>query len=371
MSRVSFYSFYFLYAVALVYLAITLPIGPNEALVYYTTENITLKFLTHVTNEWFDNELSFRFPFVLFGLINIPLFYMMSKSYLDKDEESYFATMIFALLPGIITASVIVNIAVVVVTLVLLFLIVYKKEKLLWVSIAIMALLLFVHDASIIFFIGLGLFAISKKDRTLFIFSFIFAVISLIYFNKLDIGGHPSGEFMELIGLYLALFSPFVFIYFFYALYRIWKREKKDILWYISFTAFILSVLLSLRQQVIMTDFTPYVIVAVVLMILVYKRTLQVRLPQFQRFYKFGFKFVVGSLFFTTFIIVFHKIFFSMIEDKSKHFTSSFYQPYWQVQELREIGENCYTAKNSKRQYQLKYYGIESCKDGDVPKIHK
>ena len=363
MSRIAFYSFYILYAVALVYLAITLPIGPNEAFVYYSTDDIVLKFLTHITNSWFESGLSFRFPFVFFGLINIYLFYIMSKSYFKKEEESYFATMIFALLPGIITASVIVNIAVVVVTLVLLFLIVYQEEKLLWVSIVIMALLLFIHDASIIFFIGLSLFALSKKDRILFIFSLLFTIVSLLYFNKLDIGGHPSGEFLELIGLYLALFSPLVFIYFFYALYRIWFREKKDILWYISFTAFILSILLSLRQQVIMTDFAPYVIVAVVLMVLVYQRTVQVRLPQFQKNYKLGLKILVASLFVTTFIIVFHQLFFSLIKDKSKHFAYPFYQAYWQVKELNEIGENCYTAKNIKRQYQLKYYGIESCQE--------
>ena len=362
MSRELFYSFYFLYAVALLYLSSTLPIGPNEALVYYTTEDSVLKFLTHVGDGWIKSGLSFRFPFVLCGLLNVPLFYIMSKSYFNKEEESYFATMIFALLPGIITSSVIVNIAGVVVTLVLLFLITYEEKKL-YISILLMALLLFIHDASIIFFIGLTLFSISKKDKLLFVFSLIFAIISLLFFNKLDIGGSPSGEFMELIGLYLALFSPLVFIYFFYALYRIWLREKKDILWYISFTAFMLSILLSLRQQVIMTDFAPYVIVAVVLMILVYQRTVQVRLPQFQKTYKLGLKIVVGSLFLTSFVIVFHQFFFSIVKDKSKHFTYPFYQPYWQVQELREIGENCYTSKNSKRQYQLKYYGIESCQE--------
>ena len=362
MSRVAFYSFYFLYAVALLYLAVTLPIGPNEAFVYYATDDATLRFFTHLANGWFDNGLSFRLPFVFFGLINVPLFYIMSKYYFETKEESYFATMIFALLPGIITSAVLVNIAVVVVTFVLLFLIFYEYRRV-YCGVAVMVLLLFIHDASIIFFIGLTLFAVSKRDKLLFVFSVFFSIISLIYFNKLNVGGLPSGEFMELIALYVALFSPLVFIYFFYALYRIWLREKKDILWYISFTAFMLSILLSLRQQVIMTDFAPYSIVAVVLMVLVYQRTVQVRLPQFQKNYKLGLKIVVGSLFFTTFIIVFHQLFFSLIKDKSKHFAYPFYQPYWQVQELREIGENCYTVKNLKRQYQLKYYGIEACQE--------
>ncbi len=35
----------------------------------------------------------------------------------------------------------------------------------------------------------------------------------------------------------------------------------------ISFLAFILSILLSLRQRVILTDFAPYVVVAIVLML--------------------------------------------------------------------------------------------------------
>ena len=361
--------FYFLYTTALIYLAITLPIGPNEAKVYYYDEKI-LYALTHFANGWFDNGLSFRFPFLFFGLINIPLFFIMSKGYFKKVEESYLATTIFALLPGIMTASVLVNIAVIVVTLVLLFLIAYEEKKV-YLEALTMVLLLLIHNASIIFFISISIFSAFKRDRLLFSFSISLAAISLLFPNSLEIGGRPSGEFMELFGLYMALFSPFVFIYFFYALYRIWLRERKDILWYISFTAFTLSVLLSLRQQVIMTDFAPYVIVAVVLMILTYQRTVQVRLPQFQKAYRIGFNFIIGSLVLSAVAIVFHQFLFLIMEDKSKNFTYPFYEPYWQVMELKEIGQNCYTAKSSKVQYQLKYYGIEECQDLDVPKIHR
>ncbi|MCK4442541.1 MAG: hypothetical protein KAU90_11090, partial [Sulfurovaceae bacterium] len=150
----------------------------------------------------------------------------------------------------------------------------------------------------------------------------------------------------------------------------IWLREKKDILWYISFIAFILSILLSLRQQVIMTDFAPYVIVAVVLMVVVYHNTLLVRLPQFQKDYKLGYKIVMGSLIFSSLIIIFHKPLFYLLKDKKEHFAYPFYKPYWLKLKLDKIGQNCYTAKHKKMQYQLKYYGINECKDIDVPKIH-
>ena len=369
MSRIRFYAFCFLYATALIYLAITLPIGTHEAVVFYTNEGI-LKNFTHFAEGWFRNGLDFRLPFVFFGLLNIPLFFYMSKQYFDKIEDSFLATTIFALLPGIITSAILVNIAVLVITLVMAFLILYAK-KLIWLQAGVAILLLYVHDASIIFFISIAIFSAFKRDRVLFVIAASLIAISFLYFNNPTVGGHPSGKFLELFALYAALFSPLVFIYFFYALYRIWLREKKDILWYISFSAFSLSILLSLRQQVIMTDFAPYVIVAVVLMVLTYQRTVKVRLPQFQKNYALGFRIVIGSLLFSTLIIVFHKPLFLLYTDKTKHFAYPFYEPYWQTMELREIGQNCYTATNVKVQFQLKYHGIEACSDLDVPKIHK
>jgi hypothetical protein len=361
MSKTQFYIFCFVYAIALIYLAITLPIGTHEAVVFYTDEG-TLKVFTHFAEGWFGNGLDFRLPFVFFGLLNIPLFFYMSKQYFDKMEDSFFATTIFSLLPGIITSAILVNIAVLVITLVMAFLILNAK-KLIWLQAGVTILLLYLHDASIIFFISIAIYSAFQRDRLLFAISASLIAISFLYFNHLEVGGHPSGEFLELFALYAALFSPLVFIYFFYALYRIWLRERKDILWYISFTAFSLSILLSLRQQVIMTDFAPYVIVAVVLMVLIYQRTVNVRLPEFQKNYKMGFRIVIASLIFSALIILFQKPLFLLYDDKTKHFTYPFYEPYWQTMELREIGQNCYTAKNEKVQFQLKYHGIEACSD--------
>ncbi len=361
MSKNQFYAFCLLYTMAILYLAVTLPIGTHEAVVFYTDEGI-LKQLTHFAEGWFNNSLDFRFPFVFLGLINIPLFFFMSKQYFEKIEDSYLATTIFALLPGIITSAILVNIAVLVITLVMAFLIFYVK-KLVWLQALVAVLLLYVHDASIIFFISLVIFSVFKRNRLLFSIAIILIAISFLYFNNLTIEGHPFGRFLELFTLYMALFSPLVFIYFFYALYRIWLREKKDILWFIAFSSFSLSILLSLRQQVIMTDFAPYVIVAVVLMVLTYKRTVNVRLPEFQKKYRLGFYITMSSLLFSALIIVLHKPLFLIYDDKTKHFAYAFYEPYWQTMELKEIGQECYTAEHDKVQFQLKYYGIESCEE--------
>lgn len=369
MRQILFYIFTFIYSSALIYLAITLPIGPNEAKLFYSDGGI-LYYLTHLSNGWFGNGLDFRFPFILFGLLNFSLFWIMTQFYFSQKKERYLSTTIFALLPGIITSALLVNIAVIVISLVLLFIIFYEKQLLLG-EVIIMFLLLFIHDASVIFFVAVALFSILKKDRKLFYTSLFLIFLYFLYFYNLDIGGRPKGEFLQLFGLYMALFSPLVFIYFFYALYRIWLREKKDILWYISFTAFVLSILLSLRQQVDMTDFAPYVVVSVVLMVVLYYQTIQVRLPQFQIWYQRGFIILFGSLILSAMVIFFHKSFFYILDDKSKHFAYKFYEPYWQVLELKKVGQNCYTVKNQKVQFQLKYYGIEECIESHVPKIHR
>jgi hypothetical protein len=368
-NRTLFYTFLAFYTSAIVYLASTIPIGSHEATVYYTDSGV-LYYLTHFFEDYFDNSLAFRLPFVLFGLLNIPLFFIMSRLYFDRIEESYLATTIYLLLPGIITSTILVNISALVITFVLFFIIFYEK-KYIWGEAFSVSMLLLLHDASIIFFVALSIFFAFRKKTNRFVVSLILSAISLLYFNDLNIGGKPTGEFLQLFGLYMALFSPLVFFYFFYALYRMWLREKKDILWYISFTAFVFSILLSLRQQVDMTDFAPYVIVSVVLMLVTYHKTLYVRLPLFQKSYRLGFNIVFGSLMVSALIILLHPLFFYFIDDKTKHFAYPFYEPYWQVSELHEIGQNCYTVKNRKVQYQLKYYGIETCKESNVPKIHR
>ncbi len=368
MSQRLFYGFLLLYLLALLHLVTTLPIGPHEALVYYEDHGI-LGYLAHLCDGCFGNSLDFRLPFLLFGVMNIPLFYYISYFYFKNSEESYLATTIFLLLPGIITASVIINIAVIVIGLVLSFIILYEKQHHLSAYV-VMVLLLLVHDASIIFFIGVAIFALSRTEYYLFSLSLLLGVLSLLLFNGLDIGGVPKGKFLELFGLYMALFSPLVFFYFFYALYRIWIKETKGILWYISFTAFMVSIFLSFRQQVIMTDVAPYVIVAVVLMLVTYHKTLHVRLPQFQQGYIVGYRIVMGSLVLSAVIIFFHSTLFIFLKDRRQHFAYRFYQPYWLSLELKKRGQNCYTVKDKRVQYQLRYYGIKECSSLDVPKIH-
>jgi len=347
------------YAVAVFYLAYTTPISPHEAKIFYTSQDVVGNLMrggSHLVPGFFG----LRLFYLLSGFLTIGLFFILSRRYFSVDQDAYLATFIFMFLPGTLTATVLVNVAIIVLPLVLLFVILYEKGHF-FVLPFIMLALFFIHEASIIFFIAVLLYAFMHKDKILSIFSLAF-LVAFIYFAKgIEIGGRPAGHFVEIFGLYATIFSPLLFLYFIYAMYRILLRGKKTLLWYISFTALAFSFLLSIRQRIYITDFAPYVMIAIILMLDVFNHSLRVRLPQFQKYYKRAFYLVILFLGITVSVIVFHKMLYYVTSDPSKHFADRIYAPYLLAKKIKSEHKNCYESTKRKGYYQLKYYEIHPC----------
>ncbi len=351
----------FFYAIAVFYLAASTPISPHEAKIFYTSEDI-LGILMRWGESIVPGFLGLRIFYLFFGFLTVGLFYELSRRYFPKCEDAYLSTFIFMFLPGILTATTLVNIAIIVLPLVLLFVLLYEKGYFVVLPF-IMLVLFFIHEASIIFFVALLAYSVIHKDKKLIIISSAF-LLAFIYLAKgIEIGGRPSGHFAEIFGLYATVFSPLLFLYFFYAMYRILLREKKTLLWYISFTAFAFSLLLSIRQRVSITDFAPYVMIAIILMLDVFNHSIRVRLPEFQKRYKRGFYTVMVFLALSAFVIIFHKMLFYVTSDPSRHFAKRIYQPYLLSQQLKAEGVTCNNCIKGRESYQLEYYGIPPCKD--------
>ncbi len=347
------------YVIAVFYLATTTPISPHEAKIFYTSSDL-VSTLMHWGDSLIGGFLGLRIFFILFGFVSLILFYKLSRRYFLRDGDAYLSTMIFMLLPGILTALTLANIAIVVLCIVLLFVLLYEKEQYAPLPFLMLALF-FIHEASIIFFVALLLYGIIHKDKKLAIGSLAFLIVFIYLAKGIEIGGRPSGHFVEIFGLYATVFSPLLFLYFFYAMYRILLREKKTLLWYISFTALGFSLLLSLRQRVYITDFAPYVMISVVLMLDTLNHSVRVRLPQFQTYYKRGFYVVIGFLVLSASIIIFHKALYYVVADPSRHFAKRIYEPYILSNELKSKGIGCYDEAFGREVYQLKYYKITPC----------
>jgi hypothetical protein len=359
MNKQYFLLAFFFYAIAVFYLSATTPITPHEAKILYTSNDIVSTLM-----RWGDGLemgfIGFRVFFIFFGFLSIGLFYELSRRYFKKDKDVYLSTLIFMFLPGILTATTLVNVVILVLPLVLLFVLLHEKGHYLLLT-PIMLALFFIHEASIIFFIAVLIYSVMHKEKKLAIFSLSF-LLAFVYLAKgIEIGGQPSGHFVEIFGLYATVFSPLLFLYFFFAMYRILLREKKTLIWYISFTALAFSLLLSIRQRVYITDFAPYVMIAIVLMLDVFNHAIGVRLPQFQKHYKRGFIVVMLFLVLSVSLIVGHKLLFLVIDDPKAHFAHRIYKPYLLAKELKSEGIECYDGAHGRERYQLRYYDILPC----------
>jgi len=359
MKKQHFFLALFFYVIAVFYLAATTPISPHEAKILYTSQDV-VGTLMRWGESLVPGFIGLRVFYLFLGFVTVGLFYELSRRYFPKREDAYLSTFIFMFLPGILTATTLVNVAIIVLPLVLLFVLLYEKGHFVVLPFIMLALF-FIHGASIIFFVAVLLYAVIHKDKKLIIVSSAF-LFAFIYLAKgIEIGGRPSGHFIEVFGLYATVFSPLIFLYFFYAMYRILLREKKTLLWYISFTAFAFSLLLSIRQRVYITDFAPYVMIAIVLMLDVFNHSVRVRLPEFQKRYKWGFYVVMVFLALSAFVIVFHKMLFYAASDPSRHFANRIYAPYLLAEQLKAEGITCYDDVHWRERYQLRYYSISPC----------
>ena len=363
MKKQHFFSLIFLYAIAVFYLASTTPISSHEANIYYNTSNI-VSTLMHwgedLLGGFAEGFLGLRLFFIFFGFISLILFYKLSRQHFIRESDAYLSTAIFMILPGILTAVTLANIAIIVLVVVLLFVLLYENEKRLLLPFLMLALF-FIHEASIIFFVALLLYGIVHKDKKLAIGSLAFLTAFIYLAKGISIGGRPSGHFVEIFGLYATVFSPLLFLYFFYAMYRILLREKKTLLWYISFTALAFSLLLSVRQRVYITDFAPYVMISVVLMLDTLNHSVRVRLPEFQKRYKQGFYIVIGFLILTAIVMISHKATYYALGTSNKHFAKRIYEPYELAKILKSKGIKCFDTTSERERLQLRYYNILSC----------
>ena len=349
-----------MYVMAVFYLSVTTPISPHEAKIFYTSSDI-VSTLMHWGESLIGGFLGLRIFFIGFGLFSVILFYELSRRYFSKRQDAYMSTTLFMFLPGILTASTLANVAILVLPLVLFFVLMYERHSFFLLPFVMLALF-FIHEASIIFFVAIFMYGLLYKDKKLTIFSAAFLIAFIFLSKGIEIGGRPSGHFVEIFGLYASVFSPLLFLYFFYAMYRILLREKKTLLWYISFTALAFSLVLSMRQRVTITDFAPYVTIAIVLMLDVFNHSVRVRLPEFQKQYKRGFYTIVSLLGLSVLLIVFHQMFFLILDEPKKHFAYRIYKPYFLAQQLKQNGKECYDEANGREHYQLRYYHIQQCR---------
>jgi hypothetical protein len=336
----------------------TLSISYKEAHIFFEQKSFLHYLVTFSTKIFGQNDFALRLPFILFHVGSIYFIYQISRFYLKKNIDRLLCVAVFILLPGVVSSALLVNSASVVIffTLLFIYLFLRKKETLYTI---LLPLLVFIDNSFITLYLALVIYGFVNKNRFLMYLGIMMFLISL-YMYGFYVGGKPRGYFLDTFGAYSLIFSPLVFLYFFYTLYRILIKEKKTILWYISFTALVFSIILSFRQRIVIEDFAPFVVVSIPLMLQVFMKSYRIRLPQLRKFHRLFFIFVFVFLIVNFLATYINQYFYKFIDDPTKHFAYKYHVAKELSIHLKEDGYTKIICDDEKLKLRLKFYGIEN-----------
>ena len=288
-----FYSILFVLVVVLLNVSNTLSISYKEALNVFVNTSV-LSIITNISIYIFgQNDIALRLPFILFYLGTVILLYKMTEDYFKNEKDRLLSITIFMFLPGVLSASLLVNSAIIVTFFTFLYIYYYERNK--KHSYLLLFLFLFIDNSFAILFLALFFFALKNKNKLLLFVTLVLFGISM-YIYGFDTQGKPESYFLDTFAIYATIFSPLLFIYFVYTIYRTGIKKEKTLTWYISTTALLLSILFSFRQRVYIEDFAPYVVVSLPFMLKSFYHSYRVRLKEFRKNYNIVVSLVVIML---------------------------------------------------------------------------
>lgn len=367
MHRFIFFSIILIDAIVLFYQTSELSISYREALLLYGE----LSFLQQLVNTslyfFGQNDFALRLPMILLHLASIVLLNEVSKKYIVSSKNRLWLVLLFVLLPGVVSSSLVVNSAGLLIFGVLLFAYIYENfsKKYLYVLLPIYA----VVDAGFVYlFLGLMAYDLFNKDKYSFLFNFFLFSLS-VYIFGFEAHGIPSGHFLDAIGVYSAIFSPIIFVYLFYSLYRRYLTDRVDLEWYIVSTALLVSLILSFRQRVSIEYFAPYLMLGLPLAAQTFISSYRVRLKMFRTGYKAIFVISFILLTINTLVVLFNKELYLVIENPKKHFAYDMHIAKELSRELKSKGLTC-VKTDEESEIRLRFYGILSCDENVLVKKH-
>ena len=338
----------------------SLSISYKEALNLYYNSSILSIITNSFTYIFGHNDLALRAPFIIFYTLSVILMFLITKDYFKYEKDRFISVLIFMSLPGVLSASLLVNTAIIVTFFTLLYIYFYQKHK--KHLYYLLPFLLLVDNSFAILFLALFLFSLKTKDRKLLYISSILFVVSLLIYG-ISTDGKPRGFLIDTVGIYAAIFSPILFLYFLYVIYRLIVIKQTDLTTYISATALILSILVSFRQKIYIEDFAPYVVIAIPSMVKMFLHSYRVRLKEFRTNYNIAAILIVVMLGINVVFTFVNKPLYLMIQNPQKHFVYQYHIAKELSNELKNRDINNIILDDKDLLLRLKFYEIEEGND--------
>ncbi|MDQ1338523.1 MAG: hypothetical protein QG617_1490, partial [Campylobacterota bacterium] len=240
----------------------------------------------------------------------------------------------------------------------LLFVYVYENCRTLFIY-PLLIFYMLIDGNFVYLFMALILFSLHKREKWVLLFSTALTLSSLFIYG-IDMHGSPRGYFLNTLGLYAAIFTPIIFVYLFYVLYRRYLTKDMEILWFIAATALVFSLLLSFRQRIGVEYFAPYLILALPLIAQTFESSYRVRLSMFRKKYRFAFVISLALLLINSSAVLFNKYLYHLVKEPKKHFSFNLHVAKELSQELKKRDINC-VQTNTKMAKRLEFYGVTKC----------
>ncbi len=342
----------------LLYGVSSLSIRYEEAVILFEGTSFVHYLVYFSTKIFGQTDLALRLPFIVLHVASLILLYKIGKLFLKRKIDRVVSVALYAMLPGVNSVAILVNAAYVAIFLTLLFvyLYMYGYKK---ISFFVLIVALFADNSFAILYLSLFFYSIFNKEKQLLSLSLVLFGLSM-YMYGFDTGGKPKGYFLDALGVYAAIFSLFVFLYLVYALYRILIKEEKNLLWYISFFTLVLSLVLSLRQKLLLEDFAPFVVIAIPLMVKVFFNSYRVRLPQHRKYHNITFGVVFIFLIINLAVSYFNKPLYHFIKEPNNHLAYKYHIAKDLAQILKKKNIKNVNMEDKKLALRLKFYGIYS-----------
>lgn len=338
----------------------SLSISYKEALNVFVNNSV-LSLITNTSIYIFgQNDLALRLPFILFYIFSVILMYKITENYFKYEKDRYISIVIFMILPGVLSASLLVNSAIVVTFFTLLYLYYYQKYN--KHSYLLLFLFLFIDNSFAILYLALFFYSLKNQDKKLLYVSLILFVVSM-YIYGFSTDGKPRGFLVDTFAIYATVFSPFLFIYFVYTIYRARIKNEKTLSWYISITALVLSLIFSFRQRIYIEDFAPYVVISLPFMLKTFFSAYRVRLKEFRTNYNILAILVLFMLSLNVILTFLNKPLYLILPNPNKHFVYQYHFVKELSQELSKRGITSITTEDEELSLRLKFYNIEKGDD--------
>ena len=304
-----------------------------------------------------QNDFALRLPMIATHILSAILFFDISKRYVNERNRLWLL-LIFVLLPGVLSAALLLDEAGLIIFGLLFFIWTYLRGYKLSYYL-LLSSFAFLDNSFIYLFLSLSIYSIYTKDKQFFIFNMLAFFISIFSFG-IDAHGMPKGHFLDSLGLYAAIFSPIIFIYIAFVLYRRYLSKELDVIWFVASITFVISLLLSFRQVIPIEHFAPYLIISLPLAAQTFVRSYRVRLKMFRGKYRAIFILSFVFLLTNSFVVLFNKDIYRFINTPKKHFVHKFHVAKELAQELKNRSIDC-VHTNYKMQQRLHFYGVTKC----------